>query len=193
MLNFFKKRFKRKALLSDKGFGLAESIISIVLLSLLISYSIIFISKRQDTLYKANLTSAINNEIDRDIETIKNYLWVHHFKPKKGSTAAKYDISGKYCDDLINTFRFFTSDDYSWRPGSNKNSYYGQSRNKIFRGQPIIITRKVISTRPLDLGNDLTMDKSIAKIVYVVTRNNENTLWSSLDLTSEAHSWCSKR
>ena len=27
------------------------------------------------------------------------------------------------------------------------------------------------------------MDKSIAKIVYVVTRNNENTLWSSLDLT----------
>ena len=193
MLNFFKKKFTRKSLFSNRGFGLTESIISIVLLSVLVSYSIIFISKRQDTLYKANLTSAINNEIDRDIETIKNYLWVHHFKPKQGSTAAKYDISGKYCDDLINTFRFFTTDDYSWRPGSNKNSYYGQSRNKIFRGYPIIITRKIVSQRPLDLGNDLTMDKSIAKIVYVVTRNNEKTLWSSLDLTSEAHSWCSKR
>ena len=47
--------------------------------------------------------------------------------------------------------------------GNYENSYYGQNRNKIFSGQPIIITRKVISTRPLDLGNDLTMDKSIAE------------------------------
>ena len=193
MLKFFKKKFNQIALLESKGFGLTESIISIVLLSLLVSYSIIFISKRQDTLYKANLTSAINNEIDRDIESIKNQMFMRHFKPKKGNTAAKYDISGRYCDDLINTFRFFTADDYSWKPGSNNNSYYGQSRNKIFRGQPVIITRKIVSTRPLELGNDLTMDRSIAKIVYIVTRNNENTLWSSLDLTSEAHSSCSKK
>ena len=191
MFNLFRRHI-RKTTLKNSGFGLTESIISIVLLSLLVSYSIIFISKRQGTLYRANLTSAINNEIDRDIETIKNNLFVHHFKPKTGNTAAKYDITRKYCDDLINTFRFFTTDDFSWKPGSNQNSYEGQRRSKVFRGQPVIITRKVVSSRPLDLGSDLTMDRSIAKIVYIVNLNNENIHWSSLDLTSEAHSWCTK-
>ena len=191
MFNLF-RRYTRKTILKNSGFGLTESIISIVLLSLLVSYSIIFISKRQGTLYRANLTSAINNEIDRDIETIKNNLFVHHFKPKTGNTAAKYDITRKYCDDLINTFRFFTTDDFSWKPGSNQNSYEGQRRSKVFRGQPVIITRKVVSSRPLDLGSDLTRDRSIAKIVYIVNLNNENIHWSSLDLTSEAHSWCTK-
>jgi len=186
------RRYKRKIILNNGGFGLTESIISIVLLSLLVSYSIIFISKRQETLYRANLTSAINDEIDRDIETLKNYLFVQHFKPKTGNTAAKYDISRKYCDDLINTFRFFTPDDFSWKPGSNQNSYSGQNRSRVFRGQPVIITRKVVSSRPLDLGSDLTMDRSIAKIVYIVKLNNENIRWNSLDLTSEAHSWCTK-
>ena len=191
MFNLIRK-YKRKSIKNNSGFGLTESIISIVLLSVLISYSIIFISKRQETLYRANLTSAINDEIDRDIETIKNNLFVQHFKPKKGNTAAKYDVSRKYCDDLINTFRFFTTDDFSWRPGSNQNSYVGQSRSKVFRGQPVIITRKVVTSRPLGLGSNLTMDRSIAKIVYIVNLNNENIHWSSLDLTSEAHSWCTK-
>ena len=179
--------------LKEEGFGLTESILSIVLLSVIISYSIIFISKRQSSLYKANLTSAINDEINRDIEIIKNYLWVHHFIPKKGNVPAKYDISGKYCDDLINTFRFFTTDDYTWTPGSSQGNYTGQSRNRIFRGQPVQITRKVITKRPLDLGSDLTMDRSIAKVVYIVNKNNENIHWNSLDLTSQAHSWCSQR
>ena len=191
MINLFRK-YKIKSISDNNGFGLTESIISIVLLSVLISYSIIFISKRQQTLYRANLTAAINNEIDRDIETIKNNLFVQHFKPKTGNTAAKYDIPRKNCDDLINTFRSFTTANFSWKPGSSQNSYVGQSRVKVFRGQPVIITRKVISSRPLGLGNDLTMDRSIAKIVYIVNLNNQNIHWSSLDLTSEAHSWCTK-
>ena len=191
MFNLF-RRYIRKTISKNSGFGLTESIISIVLLSLLVSYSIIFISKRQGTLYRANLTSAINNEIDRDIETIKNNLFIQHFKPKNGNIAAKYDITRKYCDDLINTFRSFTTDDFSWKPGSNQNNYVGQSRSRVFRGQPVIITRKVVTSRPLELGNDLTMDRSIAKIVYIVNMNNENIHWSSLDLTSEAHSWCTK-
>ena len=80
VFNLFRK-YKRKSIKNNSGFGLTESIISIVLLSVLISYSIIFISKRQETLYRANLTSAINDEIDRDIETIKNNF-LQHFKLK---------------------------------------------------------------------------------------------------------------
>ena len=192
-MNFyiFKNRFKN-LLKNNDGFGLTESIISIVLLSTIISYSMLFVTKRQTALYEANLTAAINDEINRDIETIKNDLWANHYIPKKGLVPAKYDINHIYCGDVINTIRNFTTDDFSWIPGSNPNDYIGQKRNKIFTGKPIKIKRKIVSRTPLNLGNRTTMDYSIAKIVYIVTRDNQDTLWTSLDLSSEAHSWCSQ-
>ena len=189
--NILRNRFKN--LIKDNdGFGLTESIISIVLLSVIISYSLVFITKRQAALYEANLTAAINDEINRDIETMKNDLWANHYVPGKGLVPAKYDINSIYCGDVINTIRNFTSDNFSWTPGSNISNYQGQKRNKIFTGRPIKITRQIVSRSPLDLGNRTTMDYSIAKIVYIVTRDNQDTLWTSLDLTSEAHSWCSQ-
>ena len=181
-------KFKR----DSNGFGLTESIISIVLLSVIISYSIVFVTKRQTALYESNLTAAINDEINRDIEAIKNDLWNHHYVPKKGLVPARYDIGGIYCGDVINTIKFFTTPEYSWTPGINVGDYKGQKRNKIFTGRPVKITRKIISKSPLDLGTRSTMDYSIAKIVYIVNRDNQEIYWTGLDLTSEAHSWCSQ-
>lgn len=191
------KIFKKKAkdyFLDISAFGLTESIISIVILTTIISYSLAFVTKRQSSLYEANITSAINDEINRDIETIKNSLWQEHFIPRdpKLNKAAKYDIGGIFCSDVINTFKRFTNTDYSWTPGSNTGNYQGQKRNKIFTGKPVIIKRKIITVKPLGLGSSTTMDSSIAKIVYIVNRNNQDVHWTSLDLTTEAHSWCSK-
>ena len=191
------KIFKKKAkdyFLDTNAFGLTESIISIVILTTIIAYSLAFVTKRQSSLYEANLTSAINDEINRDIETIKNSLWQEHFIPRdiKLNKPAKYDIGGIFCSDVINTFKRFTNTDYSWIPGSNTGNYQGQKRNKIFTGRPVIIKRKIVSVKPLGLGSSTTMDSSIAKIVYVVNRNNQDIHWTSLDLTTEAHSWCSK-
>ena len=72
--NIFRNRFKN--LIKDNdGFGLTESIISIVLLSVIISYSLVFITKRQAALYEANLTAAINDEINRERLCYKYYTW----------------------------------------------------------------------------------------------------------------------
>ena len=181
-------------LINNNAFGLTESIICIVILTTIISYSLTFVTKRQSSLYEANLASAINDEINRDIETIKNSIWQEHFIPKdvKLNRPAKYDIGGIFCSDIINTFKRFTNTNYSWIPGSNTGNYQGQKRNKIFTGQPVIIKRKIISVKPLGLGTSTSMDSSIAKIVYIVNRNNQDIHWTSLDLTTEAHSWCSK-
>ena len=34
------------------------------------------------------------------------------------------------------------------------------------------------------------MDRSIAEVTYHVTSNNKKTQWTSIQLSSEAHSWC---
>ncbi len=193
IFKIFDKR-KKNYFLDNHAFGLTESIISIVILTTIIAYSLVFVTKRQSSLYEANLTSAINDEINRDIETIKNSLWQEHFIPRNSqlNTPAKYDVGGIFCSDVINTFRRFTNTNHSWIPGSNTGQYRGQKRNKIFTGKPVIIKRQIISVRPLGLGSSTTMDNSIAKIVYIVNRNNKDIHWTSLDLTTEAHSWCSK-
>jgi len=193
IFKIFEKR-RKNYFLDNNAFGLTESIISIVILTTIIAYSLVFVTKRQSSLYEANLTSAINDEINRDIETIKNSLWQEHFIPRNPqlNKPAKYDVGGIFCSDVINTFRRFTNTNYSWIPGSNTGQYQGQKRNKIFTGRPVIIKRQIISVKPLGLGSSTTMDNSIAKIVYIVNRNNKDIHWTSLDLTTEAHSWCSK-
>ena len=67
----------------------------------------------------------------------------------------------------------------------------GQKRNKIFSGANVKIERKISSQRPLkNIGSDSSFDKSIAEITYNVTSNNKTTQWTSIQLSSEAHSWC---
>ena len=37
---------------------------------------------------------------------------------------------------------------------------------------------------------DSAFDRSIAEITYDVTLNNKKEQWTSIQLASEAHSWC---
>ena len=60
---------------SSNGFGLVDSIVSISLLGIVVSYSIYFITKRLDILYGANIYRSINKEIKRDIDLLKSDLW----------------------------------------------------------------------------------------------------------------------
>ena len=90
----------------EDGLGLAESIISILLLTFLIGYSMYFISMRQSIMYKANLTTAINDEIKRDIEKLKIELWNEHYKPPTSKMPAYYEtettpIPSRYCFNAI--------------------------------------------------------------------------------------------
>ena len=150
-------------------------------------------------MYKANLTTAINDEIKRDIEKLKIELWNEHYVPPKNQSPAYYEtetasLPGIYCYDVMNTYnKLPSSRTRVWTPGSNQNSYSGQVRNKIFRGQPVKITRNINSQRPMNIGSDFTVDRSIIEVTYKVEKGNENIQWTNIELSSEAHSWCPPR
>ena len=189
---YVSKRFRE-----IKGFGLVESILSIVLLTTLLSYSMFLISIRQDTMHKSNLTRAINDEIRRDIEKLKIELWNEHYKPPQGSNNAYYETGSStnpnlYCQDIMLTItRLASWKNKTWTPGSNTSTQSGQIRNKVFTGRPVTIQRIVRKKRPLNLGTNSSIDTSIAEIIYRVNKKNENHHWTSIYLTSEAHGWCS--
>ena len=189
-------KYIHRRLRREDGIGLSESIISILLLTFLIGYSMYFISMRQSIMYKANLITAINDEIKRDIEKLKIELWNEHYKPPRNQIPAYYEtetstLPSIYCINAIYTFnRLPSSKTRVWIPGSNQNSYRGQVRNKIFRGSPVKITRNINSQRPMNIGSDFTIDKSIIEVTYNVEKGNENIQWTSIELSSEAHSWC---
>ena len=189
-------KINKKYISNERGFGLSETILSLLLLSFLTTYALYFVSLRQANLYKANLNNAINDEIRRDIEKLKSELWYQHFNSKTTGVNAFYSTQDikyiRYCRDVINTFYELPSwQNRVWTPGSNKNSYSGQKRNKIFSGANVRIERKITSKRPFkNIGSDTSFDKSIAEISYNVTSNNKTTQWTSIQLSSEAHSWC---
>ena len=197
--NFYIKQ-RINAYKKSNGFGLTEAIVSIVLLSTLLAYSVMFISKRHSVLHKANLTNAINDEIRRDIEKLKMSLWETHYVPKKGNAPAHYDLNFQgstdfYCSDVFNTLKLISKQTTTWEPGASPGSVSGQRRNTVFTGKPISITRQILSARPFNIGNNSTVDKSIAHIVYSVRKKGSNvtTHWTSVDVSSEAHSWCTPR
>ena len=195
MFNSLRKTIK-KVISDNDGFGLSETILSLLLLSFITTYALYFVSLRQSNLHRANLNNAINDEIRRDIEKLKSELWYQHFNAAKAGSSASYSTSDtkyiRYCRDVLNTFSELPSwRNKVWTPGSNKNSYSGQKRNKIFSGGNVRIERKITSKRPFkNIGNDTSFDKSIAEITYDVTTNNKTVQWTSIKLSSEAHSWC---
>ena len=198
------KSFLKK---DDDGFGLTESILSILLLSILLVYSTLFITKRLQTKYRANLIDAINDEIKRDIQKIKFELWQEHLEvsPNPQLAASRYltddPINKRYCDNIEYTLMQLPSwNPNSWEPNSNPNSVSGQLKNKVFTGRPVRITREFVSERPFNGIRGANLDRSISKIAYSVSFNRgqgqlgipigQKTYWTSIDITSEAHGWC---
>ena len=190
------RKLRNRIIFDNSGFGLSETILSFLLLSFITTYALYFVSLRQQTLYKANLNNAVDDEIRRDIEKLKSELWYQHFNSPTAGKSAFYSTTDtkniRYCRDVLNTFNELPSmRNRVWNPGSNVNSYSGQKRNKIFSGANVRIERRITSKRPFqNIGSDTSFDKSIAEITYNVTTNNKTTQWTSIQLSSEAHSWC---
>ncbi len=192
-----RKYLLKLSLINDEGFGLTESIVSILLLSLIVSYSTVFISKRLQIVHNANLISAINDEIYRDTQKLKYELWEEHLVRSKdvSVTSSFYNVNTpatkKFCLNIAETLPLLPSwYPTKWTPNSNSISVAGQLRNSIFKGKPISIKRELKSSSPFDL-NYANLDKSLGKIVYIVEFKGETKIWTSIDLLSDAHSWCS--
>ena len=192
-LSFLRKKIRYKILFNNKGFGISESILSMLLLSIITTFAVYFVSSRQQNLYKANLNKAIDDEIRRDIEKLKSELWYEHYHEPRGKGYGEYKTTetkyAQYCSNILNTFsRLPSARQKTWSPGSNINSYKGQKRNKIFSGNNVRIERRIATRKPFNLSMDL--DRSLAEITYDVIINNQKEQWTSIQLSSEAHSWC---
>ena len=197
----FKSNYLEKYKNDVNGFGLTESILSILLLAILVAYSTLFITKRLQTNYRANLTDAINDEIKRDIQKLKYELWKSHLviSNNPSVTTSYYDVKDSnkraFCNDISNTLALLPSwNPSSWIPNGNP----GQLKNNVFKGAPVTISREFITQKPFQYGGS-GFDNSITKIAYKVRFNgaggsgfipNASKYWTSIDMTSEAYGWC---
>ena len=178
------------------GFGLVDSIVSISLLGIVVSYSIYFVTKRLDILYGANIYRSINKEIKRDIDLLKSDLWSMGLNKDE----KKYVIENNYCIDLtekilnLPNWIINASIPNERAPiapsGTDKKIQYwwpDETRGKIFKGRNVLIVRE-LTVKSFNENNNL--DKNISNISYRVKFNDNNLHWLSIDLGSEAHSWC---
>ena len=80
----------------SSGFGLVDSIVSISLLGIVLSYSIYFVTKRMDLLFSSNIYRSINKEIKRDIDLLRSDMWAMGLD----TTKKKYIIEQDSCIDI---------------------------------------------------------------------------------------------
>ena len=184
-------KFKNSA-----GFGLIENILSGTLLIILVTFSMYFISLRQKTIFNTNLTNAINDEIKRDIEILKSELKTYKLTENSEKDISIFQNDFINCnEDIVDSVKNLEGwYPEQWNPGSNKNSRDGQIKNKIFKGSNVEIRRTLNKVNPLiNQFEDENLDKSIAKIQYLVkTDKNKDTwkIWTNILLSNELKSYC---
>ena len=180
-----------KKIKANDGFGLVETVISLVFLTLLTSYSLYFISARLKIIFDSNITNAVNDEIRRDIEKLKSELWVDNFNSSSNGNLAFYDTNLNSCRNIESLIKSLPSwEPSTWLPGTNRNSVEGQIRNKVLSGGGVSISRSVTTSRPLYKATDDSLDFSIAQISYQVKTKDFDRLWTVINLSNEAYSWC---
>jgi len=180
-----------KFLKKKDGFGLVETILSLVFLTLLSSYSLYFISARLKVILDSNITNAVNDEIRRDIEKLKSDLWADNFNQSVNGNSAFYKTDVNSCRNIFARIKNLPSwEPSSWKPGSNINSVEGQIRNKVLSGGGVTISRSLITTKPLYNKSESNLDYSIAQIKYQVKTKDFDKLWTIINLNNEAYSWC---
>ena len=179
------------------GFGLVDSIVSISLLGIVISYSVYFATKRMDLLFSSNINRSINKEIKRDIDLLRSDLWAMGLD----STKKRYLINENSCIDIsqkvlglpnwvINETRPNINSPAPPPNGDDERIQYwwpDQEKGKIFKGRGVLIVRE-LKIKSFNKNNNL--DQNISNINYRVKWNDNNVHWISIDLGAEAHSWC---
>ena len=180
----------------SSGFGLVDSIVSILLLGIVLSYSIYFVTKRMDLLFSSNITRSINKEIKRDIDLLRSDMYAMGLD----TTQKKYLFGGNSCIDISKKILGLPNWDINGiRPGINSPApptpdderiqywWPDEEKGKVFKGRGVLIVRE-LDVKSFNKNNNL--DQNISNINYRVKWNNNNVHWISIDLGAEAHSWC---
>ena len=188
--NFYFKK------IHSSGFGLVDSIVSISLLGIVLSYSIYFVTKRMDLLFSSNIIRSINKEIKRDIDLLRSDMWAMGLD----TTQKKYLFEGNSCIDISKKILELPNWDINGiRPGINSPApptsdderiqywWPDEEKGKVFKGRSVLIVRE-LAVKSFNKNNNL--DQNISNINYRVKWENNNVHWISIDLGAEAHSWC---
>ena len=178
------------------GFGLVDSIVSISLLGIVLSYSIYFVTRRMDLLFSSNIIRSINKEIKRDIDLLRSDMWAMGLD----TTQKKYLFEGNSCIDISKKILGLPNWDINGiRPGINSPApptrdderiqywWPDEEKGKVFKGRSVLIVRE-LAVKSFNKNNNL--DQNISNINYRVKWENNNVHWISIDLGAEAHSWC---
>lgn len=188
-----------------EAFGLTEAIVSMLLLATLVAYSTLFITKRLQTNYRANLIDAVNDEIKRDIQRVKYEFWKAHLSISNNPTEipSSYKVTGPNgadCNSNVigKTMSIMPSFAYdSWTPNGNS----GELKNNVFKGRPVTIKRSYETSQPFSY-NSGAIDDSVLTIQYTVTFNGTGgsgfkkgvgEVWTTVDMISEAYGWCPEK
>ena len=136
----------------SSGFGLVDSIVSISLLGIVLSYSIYFVTKRMDLLFRSNIKRSINKEIKRDIDLLRSDMWSMGLD----TTKKKYLIDQNSCIDISGKILSLPNWDINvTRPGLNSPAppsgdderiqywWPDQEKGKIFKGRGVLIVREL--------------------------------------------------
>ena len=188
--NFYFKK------IHSSGFGLVDSIVSISLLGIVLSYSIYFVTKRMDLLFSSNIIRSINKEIKRDIDLLRSDMWAMGLD----TTQKKYLFEGNSCIDISKKILELPNWDINGiRPGINSPApptsdderiqywWPDEEKGKVFKGRSVLIVRE-LAVKSFNKNNNL--DQNISNINYRVKWENNNVHGISIDLGAEAHSWC---
>ena len=137
----------------SSGFGLVDSIVSISLLGIVLSYSIYFVTKRMDLLFSSNINRSINKEIKRDIDLLRSDMWAMGLD----TTKKKYLIEQNSCIDISGKILELPNWDINaTRPGLNSPAppsgdderiqywWPDQEKGKIFKGRGVLIVRELV-------------------------------------------------
>lgn len=176
-----------KSLLSQKiylegGFGIVESIVSALLLSVLIGLGLTLSTMLENTKYEASLRDAARQSIEDDIEKVKNFLFSLDYLPgsnsSKGQTQGACYKSNTSCTrggsiNIPQICKNYATRAIQMIPGRNNYVLDLNSRNiSVFGSKPFLIRRLLSVGSPNGAGN-LVVDQSIIKGTYILENTTE--------------------
>ena len=201
------KKNKSKAI-SSLGFGLLETIISAVILTILIATSITITNKYQLINYRSSLRQAIAQTIDDDLTEIKLELESYLYQKKTQTQSACYatnrgcqqsNAGVGYCKTLaqqaVNASPLIKDDEIK----------FNNQTHQIFKGLQNAKSglKRVIAVKKPDGPSQASqsvslMDESIVRVKYTLEGELAQVLFDSkavktigsVDLSPPAHSLC---
>ena len=194
---------------SDSGFGIVESIVSALLLSVLIALGLTLSTKLENAKYEASLRDAARQTIEDDIVKVKNYLFALDYvgtsQGSGGITLGSCYKSNSSCTrsgtlNIAQVCRDYASRGINNIPGGQNFVLNLNSGNiSAFGSSPFIIRRLLSVGSPIRSGN-LPVDRSVIKGVYLLenstnrkfglSTNPTREVLRTIDLYPSAHPYC---